>query len=438
MKRKYISLIYISLALFFLFIYPAEAVNEKVVVLDIEGAIDRATVQLVEEGIEHAESIHAEAIVLRINTPGGGLDETEKIIALITESDIPFIGYVPKGEKAWSAGTYILMACPVTGMGHHSVIGSCQPVEITPSGYKPVNDSKHINALKERIRNLAEMYGRNSTIAEEFVTENKNINATEALKFGVIEIVADSVEELLDKADGMKASGKILNTKNATIIYHEASLRYHILAFLTDPTISSLLLILGIFSLLIGIKTPGYGAEVFGVIAIILALFGMNFSLYYPVIILIIVGIIMLIIELYVTPGFGVIGIGGIICIILASILLVPSYPTKNWLITADYQTLLLVFGIIPSALVAGFFFFVLYKVIRVERKKPEIGLMEGEEAESLEEITPNKAGFVKYKGEYWLAKSKEGRIPPREKVIIEKRDGNLLIVSIKKKEGKD
>ncbi len=438
MRRNLIYLIQLSLILFFLFIHTAEAANERVVVLDIEGAIDRATVQLIKEGIEHAESIHAEAIVLRINTPGGGLDETEEIIEFIVGSDVPFIGYVPKGEKAWSAGTYILMACPVVGMGHHSVIGSCQPVEITPSGYKLVNDSKHINALKERIRNLAEMYGRNSTIAEEFVTENRNINATDALKFGVVEVVADSIEELLDKVDGMKANGRILNTKNATIVYHTPSLKYHVLAFLTDPVISSLLFILGIFSLLIGIKTPGYGAEVFGIIAIILALFGMNFSLYYPVIILVIVGIIMLIIELYVTPGFGIIGIGGIICIILASIFLVPSYPTRNWLITVDYQTLLLIFGIVPSILIAGFFFFVLYKIVQVGRKKPQVGLMEGEEAETLEEITPNKAGFIKYKGEYWLAKSKEGRIPPREKVIIEKRYGNLLVVSIKKEDSKD
>jgi len=194
---------------------------------------------------------------------------------------------------------------------------------------------------------------------------------------------------------------------------------------------------LGIFSLIFGISSPGYGAEVFGVIAIILALFGMGFSIPYLSLILIIIGFIMLIIEIHVTPGFGVIGIGGIICIVLASILLVPSYPTRNWLVSIDYQTLLLVFGIVPSILVASFFLFALYKIVRVSMRKPKVGVMEGELAEALEEITPNKTGFVKYKGEYWLARSKEGKIPAREKVIIEKRDGNLLIVSIKK-EGKD
>lgn len=417
---------------------PAEGGGDKVLVISIDGPINRATVELVKEGIEHAHSIFAEAIILELNTPGGGLEETEKIIDMILGSDIPFIGYVPRGEKAWSAGTYILMACPIIGMGNHSVIGSCQPVEITPSGYKLINDTKHINALKERMGNLAEMYGRNRTIAEEFVTKNRNINATDALKLGLIDTLADNLNDLLSKVDGTKVNNRTLHTKGAIIVYHSPSLKYYALAFLSDPVISSLLFVLGIFSILIGIKTPGYGAEVFGVIAVILALFGMNFSIYYPVLILIIAGVIMLIIELYVTPGFGIIGIGGIICIVLASIFLIPTYPTKNWLITVDYQTLLLVLGIVPSILIAIFFLFVLYKIVQVSRKRPQVGSIEGEEAETLEEITPNKAGFIKYKGEYWLAKSKEGRIPAREKVIIEKRHGNLLVVSIKKEEGKD
>lgn len=436
---KSVKILIISIISFsiFLSIQSVVANSEKVLVVEIDGAINRSTVELIKESLEHAESIDAEAIVLEINTPGGGLDETEEIIKTIVESTIPFIGYVPKGEKAWSAGTYILMACHIIGMGRYSVIGSCQPVEITPSGYKLINDSKHINALKERIRNLAEMHGRNATIAEEFVTKNRNINATEALKFGIADVVADSIEELLDKVDGKTVDGDVLNTKYATIITHNPSIKYHIFSILSDPVISSLLFILGIFSIILGIKTPGYGAEVFGVIALILALFGMNFEVPYIALFLLIAGIIMLIIELFVTPGFGVIGIGGIICIILSTLFLIPSYPTRNWLITIDYQTLLIVLGLTPSVLIAAFFSFVLYKVLKISRKKPAIGTMEGEEAETLDDITPNKLGFVKYKGEYWLAKSKEGRIPARRKVKILERDGNILVVSLKK-EGKD
>ena len=434
--RKYLPLLLIFVVLSFL--SPVNGEGSKVLVITVDGPITQATVELIKEGLDHARSIDAEAIVLELNTPGGGLDETEKIIEIITSSEIPFIGYVyPKGGKAWSAGTYILMSCQIAAMSNYSIIGSCQPVQITPSGYNLINDSKHINALKERIKSLAEMYNRNSTVAEKFVTENLNLDAKEALEVGVIDVVADDLKTLLDSIDGKDFNGIVLHTKNSTIIYHTPSIKYHIISILSDPAISSLLLMLGIFSLIFGISSPGYGAEVFGVISIVLALFGMGFSIPYLSLILIIIGFIMLIIEIYVTPGFGLIGIGGLICIILASILLVPSYPTRNWLVSADYQTLLLVFGVVPSILIGSFFLFALYKIIKVRRKKPKVGIMEGKIAETLEEITPSKTGFVKYKGEYWLARSKEGKIPAREKVIIEKRDGNLLVVS-PLKEGKD
>ncbi|HEB37336.1 MAG TPA: nodulation protein NfeD [Thermoplasmatales archaeon] len=433
-KYPYILLFFIIL----FFLQPVSSESNSILVVTIDGPITQATVELIKESLDHASALDAQAIVLQMNTPGGGLDETEKIIEIITSSDIPFIGYVyPKGGKAWSAGTYILMSCQIAAMSNYSVIGSCQPVEITPYGYNLVNDSKHINALKERIKSLAEMYHRNSSVAERFVTDNLNLEAKKALELGIIDVVADDINDLLKTIDGKNFSGIVLHTKNSTIVYHRSSIKYHIISILSDPTISSILLMLGIFSLIFGISSPGYGAEVFGVIAVILALFGMEFSIPYLSLILIIIGFIMLIIEIHVTPGFGVIGIGGIICIILASTLLVPSYPTRNWLVSIDYQTLLLVFGIVPSILVASFFLFALYKIVKVSRKKPKVGAMEGELAETLEEISPNKTGFVKYKGEYWLARSKEGKIPAREKVIIEKRDGNLLIVSIKK-EGKD
>jgi len=106
--RKYLPLLLIFVVLSFL--SPVNGEGSKVLVITVDGPITQATVELIKEGLDHARSIDAEAIVLELNTPGGGLDETEKIIEIITSSEIPFIGYVyPKGGKAWSAGTYILM-----------------------------------------------------------------------------------------------------------------------------------------------------------------------------------------------------------------------------------------------------------------------------------------------------------------------------------------
>lgn len=410
---------------------------EKVLVVKIEGAITRATVELIKGAIKHASDIGAGAILITIDTPGGGLEETKQIVKLIENCKKITIGFVyPRGATAWSAGVFVLLSTDIAVMQDGTTIGSCQPVEITSSGPRLVNESKYINAIKEWIKELASSHHRNSTVAEKFVTENLNLNASEALKKKVIDFVATDISDLLDKINGSKVDNVTLVTRYAEVIYYSPPLSYHILSILSNPIVYSILLVLGMFSIILGIHTPGYGAEVFGIIAIGLALAGMGFSLPYMSIIFLALGFILLVIEIFVTPGFGFIGIGGIICIILGTIFLVPSYSSTKWLISQEYQNLLLIMAIVPSALISGFFVFILYKVIRVKGKKPALTTFEGEEAETLEELSPNKPGFVRYRGEYWLAKSRV-RIPAHTKVIIEKREGHILIVS-PKKEGKD
>ncbi|HID25742.1 MAG TPA: nodulation protein NfeD [Thermoplasmata archaeon] len=415
----------------------SKAEPKPVLVTRIEGPITQATVELVEETIQHAKNIDAQAIILTIDTPGGGLDETHKITEMIQQSLVPVIGYVyPTGATAWSAGTFILLSTQIAAMENHTVIGSCQPVEITSTGTRVVDDSKYINALKEWIRSIADSNGRNATIAEQFVTKNLNLNATQALNHGVIDLVASNIRELLRMVNDSSVNGETLLTENASVQYHSPSVRFHILSILSDPTVYSILLMLSIFSIIFGIHTPGYGAEVFGVIMLLLALLGMGFSLPYASIIFLTIGFILILIEVFVTPGFGFIGFGGIISILLGAIFLVPSYSNMRWLITPKYQQLLLVVAVVPTVLIAAFFVFVLYKVMKIRKKKPALGEFEGEEAVTLGEISSSKTGFVKYRGEYWLAKS-DKRIPARKKVVIEKKEGSVLVVS-EKEEGKD
>jgi len=424
--------------LFILFLFSsflAQAESKTVLVAEIDGPITQATVELVEESIDYAESRGLDALIFTIDTPGGGLDETHKIVELIEQSNVPIIGYVyPTGATAWSAGTFVLLSTDIAVMKNHTVIGSCQPVEMTMTGSRPINDSKYINALTEWIRSIAAENGRNASIAERFITENLNLNASNALKYNVIEFISPSIDTLLRQINGTHVKGKILATKDAKIEYYSPSPAFHLVSVLSNPALSSILLIIAIFSIIFGIHTPGHGAEVFGVIALILALIGMGFSV--PVIsaFFLIVGFVLIIIEIFITPGFGFIGTGGIIAILLGSILLVPSYSNMRWLISSEYQNILLLFAIVPTTLIAAFFVFALYKVMIIRGKKPVLNRFVGEKAETLDEITPTKTGYVRYRGEYWLAKSAEGRIPARKKVIIEKKEGPILIV----KESKD
>jgi len=432
MRKTYSSLIFF----FFLLLFLSSSVSAQtssVVLVEITDTIDQSTVEVMTDSLKQAEANNAQAVILLLNTPGGGLDQTFEIAEIIKQSDIPVIGYVyPSGATAWSAGTFILLSTPLAAMADHTIIGSCQPIETGLEGTRFINDSKIINALVEWLQERAVMYGRNETLAKLFITQNKNVNATVAKNSNVIEIVASSIDQLLNDIDGRNvttAAGTItLHTKDAEQIRYSPSLKIQILKLISNPILTSLLLMLGIFALLVGISTPGYGAEVFGVIAILLSLIGSGFSISTLSIIFIIIGCLLLAVEIFVTPGFGVVGIGGIICLVIGSIFLIPSYPTRKWLISGEYMTDAITIMLIVIVLFALFFAFLLYKVLQIRKKKSPVGKFAGEKAVAIERITPEKPGFVRYKGEYWQAKS-EVVIEPNTKVVIIEKDETMLIV---------
>jgi membrane-bound serine protease (ClpP class) len=185
---------------------------------------------------------------------------------------------------------------------------------------------------------------------------------------------------------------------------------------------------LGILALIFGISSPGFGAEVFGVIAILLSLIGSGFAISTLSIIFVVIGVLLLLVELFVTPGFGIIGIGGMICLIIGSIFLVPSYPNGEWLISMDYIENALIVLLVIVGLLAIFFAFLLYKVVQIRNKKKAIGTFKGEQAVTVDRITPEIKGYVRYKGELWQARSTV-YIEPNTKVLILQKDESTLIV---------
>lgn len=423
--------------LIFLFIssfaLTANAERPNVLLVEITDTIDHSTVEILKESVQQAEIENSEAIILLLDTPGGGLQQTFEIADIILASRIPVIGYVyPTGAAAWSAGTFILMSTHRAAMANHTIIGSSQPVEVTLEGTRIVNDSKTINALVEWIQERSRMYERNETLAAEFITINRNVNATLAKKYGVIEFISSSIDKLLKDIDGeiINTSAGIvtLHTKDAVQIKYAPSLKIYFLTFISNPVLTSLLFMLGIFALIFGISSPGYGAEVFGVIAILLSLIGSGFAVSMLSLVFIIVGGLLLLIEIFATPGFGVIGIGGIISLVLGSIFLVPSYSTREWVISMDWINQIIIILIVAVVLVAIFFAFLLYKVIRIRKKKTAIGTFIGEKAKTIDKITPDKIGYVRFKGEYWQAKS-DTIIEPNTNVIIIEKDETMLIV---------
>ena len=427
-----------AIVIFFLFSLPllissVQAQSPTVLLVEINDTIDQSTVNIISDSLKQAQANDMQAVILLLDTPGGGLDETFQIADMIRNSEVPVIGYVyPSGAAAWSAGTFILMSTPLAAMADHTIIGSCQPVETTIIGTQVINDSKVINALVAWMQERAALYGRNQTLAKAFITENRNVNATVAKNDGVIEVTASSIGALLDEVDGRNittASGTVtLHTKGAEQISFSVPLSILLYKIVSNPILSILLLILGVFALIVGIATPGHGAEVFGVIAILLALVGFGFNISTLAIIFIIIGALLLLIEIFVIPGFGVVGIGGIICLILGGIFLIPSYQTRKWLISSGYMTEAELILIVIIALFAAFFVFIVYKVIQIRKKKPTLGRMVGEKAVTIERITPDKPGFVRFQGEYWQAKA-DVTIEPNTKVHIVGKEETTLIV---------
>ena len=431
MKLKIFFLFFILLSI--LFSNCSIAKSNNVLIVEITDTIDQYTVEIIKESFNQAKTENSEAIILLLDTPGGGLSQTFEIADLINESEIPIIGYVfPSGSYAWSAGTFILMSTHIAAMAENTIIGSAQPVEITAEGTKYITESKIINALVSWIKVRAEKFNRNQSVAERFITENLNLNATLSKKYGVVEHVSSSINKLLNDINGttvLTSSGDvIINTKNAKQIRYSPSIGIQFMKFFSNPILSSLLLILGIFALIFGLSSPGFGAEIFGVVAILLSLIGSGFSLPILSIIFLIIGCLLLVVEIFVTPGFGVIGIGGIICLMVGSIFLIPSYSTTEWVISMDWINDAIIVIISVGILIAIFFLFLLYKIIQVRNRKKAIGTFVGETGITIDKITPEKSGYIRFKGELWEAKS-DFIIEPKTKVIIIEKDESTLKV---------
>ncbi len=402
--------------------------QQKVLVLEISEAITPASDDIIADAIQKAENENFEALVISLNTPGGGLDETQAIISTIENASVPVIGYVPESGRAWSAGTLILMGTDIAAMAPFTVIGSAQPVQISAEGTKPIEDEKIINALVKFSVATASKHGRNETFAEEVITKNKNLDAQEALQAGVIEYVAPSIPNLLVQTNGQQVKGKILQTENAEIENYEPPLSLSLLRLISNPIISSLLLTLGIYGLIFGISSPGAGAEVFGIISIALGLIGTGFNVNIGAIFLILLGIGLLIIEIKV-PGFGIFGLAGLISLIIGSILLVPMGSENIY--TPEFRKVLALTVVAPTIVFGLFLVFAIYKVTEIRKKKPVIGEFIGDTAQTIDPLGPEKTGFVRYKGEYWKARSEE-EIEPKEEVEITGKVRETLLVKRK------
>lgn len=403
----------------------------KVLVFKVSGTISMAHSEALIDALRVAQQEGYSAVILMLSTPGGSLDSTLRMITAIENSPVPVIGYVyPPGTTAWSAGTYLLMATHLAAMAPHTIIGSCQPISYSPLGSQPVNDTKILNAVISVMATQAKAHGRNETLAISFITENVNVNDEEAYAQGVIEFRADSLESLLKAINGTEvktnAGAFRLNTDGAIVTEYNFRIRDSVINVVSDPTISSLLFLIGIFALIYGLSAPGHGGEILGAAALLMALIGMGFDVNVVSLIMMAAGAMLLIYELA-TPGFGVFGFSGIILLTIGALFIVPFSPEK-WAISSEWYASFTYSIIAATLLIAGIFLFAIIKILQVRRRPPIIGDMIGETLTSNEDAPPGEVAFIIFRGEYWQAKCDTG-IKKGRKYRIVGKEGPVLIL---------
>jgi len=401
--------------LIFLLFFISFGFSSKILLVKINNEITFSTRNIIKEAISFAEKNNFDFILITLDTPGGNSDATLDLVKIIDRSNVPIICFVyPDGSTAWSAGTFILLSCHIAAMTNHSLIGSAQPLLISESGFKTINESKIINALVAFLEERAKMYGRNDSIIKSFIVENINLNGLEAKKLNVIDFLASDIDDLLKQLDGVKVKGKILDTKNYTIEEFKG-IRFDLLNVFSNRIVSSIILIIGIYALIFGLSNPGYFAELVGASLILLGLIGLGFEVNTISLILIIVGAALVIYEVFSAATLGVFGILGIILVTIGSILISP--------LSFEYIFPISIFASISSI----FFFFIMIAILRARRKRPFQEII-GKRGVAVEKISKNKVGYVKIEGELWRAVSEKTIRKNKKIVVVGKRDSLLIV----------
>ncbi len=392
-----------------------------------EGIINPPGAEFIVRTIEAAEKDSADVYILELDTPGG-LDESMRtIIKKIFESDVPVCVYVfPPGARAASAGAFITISAHIAAMAPGTNIGAAHPVAIQGQ-MDSVMIKKVVNDAVSYIKSLGKKRGRNVKVLEDMVRKSTSVTAEEALKENVIDIIAISVDSLIEKINGFEVEingeKRKIEIKDKEIKKVEMGLRERILMVISNPTVAYILLILGFYGLFFEITHPGaIFPGVIGAICLILAFYSFQtLPVNYAGVLLILLSMILFLLEIKVQSQ-GILGAGGVLSLLLGSLLLFSS----------DVPFLriskIAIFTVLVTTLL--FFFIVVMKAVQAQRKRPVTGKegMVGEKGTAKTDIKKGKEGLVFVHGEIWKATSEE-EIKKGDKIIVTGFDGLKLIV---------
>jgi membrane-bound serine protease (ClpP class) len=391
---------------------------QKVYVIKLDGTINPAAADFIHNSIQDASEKGGECLIIQLNTPGGLLKSTRVMVSDILGSKIPVVVYVsPSGAQSASAGVFITLAGHIAAMAPGTNIGAAHPVSLE-GGMDTTMIQKATNDAAAFVRTIAEKRHRNISWAEEAVRRSQSITETEALKTGVIDFISRSIDSLLVQMDGrtveLPSGPRTLHTRGATVEQWEMGFTEKLLDTLSDPNIAYVLMLLGIYGLLFELYNPGSILPgVVGGISLILAFYSLHtLPINYAGLALILFAIILFIADIKVA-SHGILTVGGVISLILGSLMFIRSDSALEFA-QVSWRVILMC-----AALTVVFFMFIVGFGVKALRSKPSTGRegMVGDFGDSLTDLSPN--GRVKIHGEIWNAVAVSGRISKDVKVRV-------------------
>jgi membrane-bound serine protease (ClpP class) len=435
-----------------LWLSPA-AMAGTVVVAEIDGAISPPSAAYFQRALEQAGEAGAELMVLRLNTPGGLDASMRQMIQDILASPVPVATFVsPSGARAASAGTYLLYASHIAAMAPGTNLGAATPVSIgiggeqpsgpsgdgkpAPGGGSPGGSAPGGTAMEKKVvqdavaylRSLAQMRGRNVEWAEKAVREAASLSAGDALEQKVVDYVAVDLAHLLKQADGrsvaMEVGERRLDLADPAIVVVEPNWQESLLEAVANPNIALILMMLGVYGLLFEFYNPSFGvAGIVGVICLLLAMYALAMLPINAVgALLLLAGIVLMAAEAF-FPSFGVLGIGGVIAFVVGALMLVDA-EVPGMEISLAFVLPLAAASALVLAGIGGF-------ALRARRRPVVSGseAMVGGTAEALDDF--EGSGWVLAFGERWQAR---GTMKRGERARITAVDGLTLVVQPERK----
>ena len=429
-RLTYIFLLVIGLLISFA-ANEADAGASNIEIARVDGPIVPVIADYIDRVISRAEAQGSSFCIIELNTPGGLLDTTEKMVQRILNAKVPVVVYVsPNGSWAASAGTFITIAAHVAAMAPGTTIGAAHPVSVGESMPEEVQ-KKATEYSAAWIRSIAETRGRDPYQAELAVRESKSFTVAQALENHLIDLQADDLGSLLKQLHGRKvvlASKKevVIDTSATIVTRSEMNWVERFLQVISNPNIAYILLTLASIGLITEISNPGLiFPGVIGGICLLIAFYSLGtLNAYWAGILFILLAFGLFVAEIF-TPAFGILTAGGIASLVIGSLVLFSNNPpalTVNPVLIA-----------VVVIVVAAFIILVIGAVVRGQRRRAATGVEALVGKTAVAKTVLNPKGTVLVEGELWSASVDDTRVEPGEEVIVTKVDGLRLVVTKKK-----